>query len=97
MGLAGQAKSQTQKRKECLTKALEFIDRAFSGKRHSLSEWLLGRYLADTNCADYSRLEDIKGEREMMAKKATIMHLLGDMVLANDYAAKYLDLKREAA
>lgn len=32
----------------------------------------------------------------MMAKKATIMHLVGELVLANDYATKYLDLKREA-
>ena len=31
-----------------------------------------------------------------MAKKATIMHLHGDLVLANDYAAKYLDLKKAA-
>ena len=31
---------------------------------------------------------------EMMAKKATVMHLTGDPVLANDYAAKYLDLRR---
>jgi anaphase-promoting complex subunit 5 len=30
----------------------------------------------------------------MMAKKATLMRLVGDNVLANDYATKYLDLKR---
>jgi len=76
MGQAGQAKPETPKRKEHLTKALEFIDRAFT---------------------EYSRIEDIQGQCEMMAKKATIMHLVGDLVLANDYAAKYLDLKREAA
>lgn len=76
MGRAGQENPETPKRKEHLTKALEFIDRAF---------------------AEYSRTEEIKGQCEMMAKKATIMHLVGDMVLANDYAAKYLDLRREAA
>lgn len=76
MGQAGQAKPETPKRKEHLTKALEFIDRAFT---------------------EYSRIEDIQGQCEIMAKKATIMHLVGDLVLANDYAAKYLDLKREAA
>lgn len=42
----------------------------------------------------YEELEDIKGQTEMMAKKATVMHLTGDSVLANDYAAKYLDLRR---
>lgn len=76
MGQAGQAKPETPKRKEHLTKALEFIDGAF---------------------AEFSRIEDIQGQCEMMAKKATIMHLVGDLVLANDYAAKYLDIKREAA
>ncbi len=30
-----------------------------------------------------------------MAKKATMMRVIGDVALANDYAAKYLDLKRE--
>jgi len=76
MGQAGQANPETPKRKEHLTKALEFIDGAF---------------------AEFSRIEDHQGQCEMMAKKATIMHLVGDLVLANDYAAKYLDIKREAA
>ena len=43
---------------------------------------------------EFSRIEDVKGQCEMMAKKATIMHLNGDPVLANDCAAKYLDIKR---
>ena len=30
----------------------------------------------------------------MMAKKATIMHLLADVVLANDCATNYLELKK---
>lgn len=45
---------------------------------------------------ELSRVEDVKGQCEMMAKKATIMHLNGDPVLANDCAAKYLDLKKAA-
>lgn len=45
---------------------------------------------------EYSRIEDIQGQCEMMAKKATIMHLNGDPVLANDCASKYLDIKRTA-
>lgn len=55
------------------------------------------RDFIDRAFAEYSSIEDIKGQCEMMAKKATIMHLVGDLVLANDYAAAYLDLKREAA
>lgn len=31
----------------------------------------------------------------MLAKKATVMHLCGDLALANDMASRYLDLKRE--
>lgn len=42
----------------------------------------------------YEEIEDVLGQTEMMAKKATVMHLTGDPVLANDYAAKYLDLRR---
>jgi anaphase-promoting complex subunit 5 len=76
MGMAGQAEPGSLKRKENLTKCLEFIDRAFS---------------------EYSSIEDIKGQCEMMAKKATIMRVVGEKVLANDYASAYLDLKKEAA
>ena len=45
---------------------------------------------------EFSRIEDVRGQCEMMAKKATIMHLNGDPVLANDCAAKYLDIKKAA-
>ncbi|RDW77399.1 hypothetical protein BP6252_05452 [Coleophoma cylindrospora] len=43
---------------------------------------------------EYSAIEDIKGQQETLAKKATIMRLVGDDVLANDYASAYLDLKK---
>ncbi|TVY60709.1 Anaphase-promoting complex subunit [Lachnellula suecica] len=76
MGLAGQADAGSLKRKENLTRCLEFIGRSFD---------------------EYSALEDIKGQCEMMAKKATIMKVVGEPVLANDYASAYLDLKKEAA
>ena len=33
----------------------------------------------------------------MTAKKATLMHLSGEWALANDCAARYLDLKKERA
>lgn len=45
----------------------------------------------------YSDVQDINKQCEMMAKKATIMRVVGDHVLANDYAAAYLALKRDAA
>ncbi|MCJ1245829.1 anaphase promoting complex subunit 5 [Trapelia coarctata] len=50
----------------------------------------------DRSFDDMSRLGDVKGQCEMMAKKATIMHLNGDCVLASDYAAKYLDIQKAA-
>lgn len=50
----------------------------------------------DRAFTEYSRIEDIKGQCEMLAKKATIMHLNGDPMLANDCAAKYLDTNRAA-
>lgn len=76
MGIAGQAVARSIKRKENLTKCLEFIDRAFN---------------------EYSSIEDVRGQCEMMAKKATIMKVVGEYVLANDYAGAYMDLKKEAA
>lgn len=51
----------------------------------------------DCSYEEYEEIEDLSGQCEMMAKKATVMHLSGDPVLANDYAAKYLDLKKHAA
>ncbi|OAX82243.1 hypothetical protein ACJ72_03406 [Emergomyces africanus] len=59
----------------------------------------MARAVEFIDCAfeEFSKVEDVQGQCEMMAKKATVMHLSGDLVLANDYAAKYLDLKRQAA
>jgi anaphase-promoting complex subunit 5 len=51
----------------------------------------------DRSFNEYSALEDTRGKCEMMAKKATIMKVLGDRVQANDSADVYLELKREAA
>ncbi|KAH6651809.1 anaphase-promoting complex subunit 5-domain-containing protein [Truncatella angustata] len=45
----------------------------------------------------YSNMQDISKQCEMMAKKATIMRVAGEHVLANDYAAAYLALRRDAA
>lgn len=56
------------------------------------------RAMSFIDCAydEYEAIEDVRGQSEMMAKKATVMHLMGDRVLANDYAAKYLDLRKQA-
>ena len=45
---------------------------------------------------EFSKIEDVQGQCEMLAKKATIMHLNGDPVLANDCAAQYLAIKKGA-
>ncbi|OGM45991.1 anaphase-promoting complex subunit Apc5 [Aspergillus bombycis] len=72
----------------------------FSGKARSQGSAqnveYMNRALEYLDCAfdQYEKIGDIKGQCEMMAKKATVMHLTGDLVLANDYAAKYLDLQR---
>ncbi|KAG6026745.1 hypothetical protein E4U41_001177 [Claviceps citrina] len=44
----------------------------------------------------YSAVEDIKNQCEMMAKKAMIMKLSGEMALAADYAAAYVELQDKA-
>ncbi|KAI0476220.1 anaphase-promoting complex subunit 5-domain-containing protein [Xylariaceae sp. FL0804] len=45
----------------------------------------------------YASVEDVNKQCEMMAKKATIMKVAGDHVLANDYAAAYLAIREDAA
>ena len=44
----------------------------------------------------YSSIEDIEHQSEMMAKKAMIMKLSGEMALAADYAAAYVTLRKRA-
>ncbi|KAH8651748.1 anaphase-promoting complex subunit 5-domain-containing protein [Ilyonectria robusta] len=44
----------------------------------------------------YSSIEDINQQCQMMAKKAMIIKLSGDMVLAADYAAAYVALRKSA-
>ena len=45
---------------------------------------------------EYSKIEDVRGQCDTLAKKATIMHLNGDPVLANDCAAQYLAIRNLA-
>lgn len=69
------------------------------GKNTPTKKEYMNRALGYLDCAydQYEEVEDIRGQCEMMAKKATVMHLTGDSVLANDYAAKYLDLQKQKA
>ncbi|KAL4805464.1 anaphase-promoting complex subunit 5-domain-containing protein [Aspergillus unguis] len=68
-------------------------------KNNPAKKEYMNRALGYLDCAyeQYEEIEDIKGQCEMMAKKATVMHLTGDSVLANDYASKYLDLRKQKA
>lgn len=46
--------------------------------------------------ADYAAVQDMQKQMEMTAKIATIMRLRGDFKLADDQAAKYLELRMQA-
>jgi anaphase-promoting complex subunit 5 len=43
----------------------------------------------------FSQVEDVEKQCEVMAKKATLMKAVGDNPMAEEYAAKFLALKRE--
>jgi len=43
----------------------------------------------------FSQLEFREGQCETLAKRATIMLMMGDHQLANDHASKYLDVRRQ--
>jgi anaphase-promoting complex subunit 5 len=43
----------------------------------------------------YRHTEDLQGQLDVLNKKATIMNWRGDLVLANDTASQYLEVKRE--
>lgn len=44
----------------------------------------------------YSAMEDIERQCELMAKKAMIMKLQGEVSLAADFAAAYVELRKSA-
>lgn len=65
------------------TKQKEFISRAM--------EHIYQAYV------QFSHIEDLKGQLEMLKKKATIMHWRGDLVLANDTASQFMQLEQQYA
>jgi len=50
----------------------------------------------DRSFAEYSSIEDIEGQCQMTAKKATIFMILGDKAQANDCASAVLALRKQA-
>ncbi|KAH8428991.1 putative anaphase-promoting complex subunit Apc5 [Aspergillus melleus] len=89
MGVAGKLRAQGQDRAS--------NTHATASAGAVATKEYMNRALEYLDCAyeQFEEIEDIKGQCEMMAKKATVMHLTGDLVLANDYAAKYLDLQKQ--
>ncbi|KAK3363667.1 anaphase-promoting complex subunit 5-domain-containing protein [Lasiosphaeria hispida] len=64
---------------------------------HERTEFLTRAHEAlDAALKHYSAVEDVEKQCEMLAKKATLMRVMGDDVLAEDCAAKYLVMKRAA-
>ena len=49
----------------------------------------------DSALEQYKHVEDLRGQLDMLVKKATVLKLRGDLVLANDVASQYLGLKKE--
>jgi anaphase-promoting complex subunit 5 len=49
----------------------------------------------DSAFAQFKHVEDLRGQCDMLVKKATVLNLRGDLVLANDCASQYLELKKE--
>ncbi|KAM0524800.1 hypothetical protein ACHAPE_000904 [Trichoderma viride] len=100
MGLAGQCESdgvarQGEEAPEQDREAIETESPKSATQRRD--EYLTRAAMAVQSAFDeYSSIEDINSQCEMMAKKAVIMKVLGDMVLAADYAAAYAELKKKA-
>jgi len=68
---------------------------AAAGSSMRMKNLTMGLGYIDRAFGEYSSIEDICGQREMMAKKAMIMYVVGDKMLANDYSSAFLDLQRQ--
>ncbi|KAK5998929.1 Anaphase-promoting complex subunit 5-like protein [Cladobotryum mycophilum] len=96
MGIAGQPEGETQSNEEDAEPKREAGGNGGKLSKHR-DEYLTRAATAVQKSFDhYSAMEDICGQCEMMAKKAVIMKLSGDMVLAADYAAAYVGLRKKA-
>ncbi|KPM34571.1 hypothetical protein AK830_g12001 [Neonectria ditissima] len=94
---------------ECDAKALTALlyshladaNMGLAGRRaadsHERKEYLAKAAAAVQKSLDHcSGVEDVQQQCQLMAKKATIMKLSGDVGLAADYAAAYVALKKKA-
>ncbi|KOS21850.1 Anaphase-promoting complex subunit 5 [Escovopsis weberi] len=102
MGLAGQAEPATAaERKERARMRARKQKKSGLGvetTRDDRDEYLARASTAVQKSFDlYEPIEDTCGQCEMMAKKAVIMQLSGDLVLAASYAASYGELRKKAA
>jgi anaphase-promoting complex subunit 5 len=79
--LQSPSQTQTQTQIPSLTKRTEFLTKAHEALGSAFNY--------------FSAVEDIEKQCEMLAKKATLMRAMGDYVRSEDYAARYVALKRE--
>ncbi|PKK45558.1 hypothetical protein CI102_9511, partial [Trichoderma harzianum] len=100
MGLAGQSQDETRAGEDGETPKRDRESRGSEATKAAIQrrdEYLNRAAMAVQRAFDeYSSIEDITNQCEMMAKKAVIMKVLGDMALAADYAAAYVGLKKKA-
>jgi len=67
-----------------------------AAQMHKRTEFLTKAHEAlDSAFKYFSLVEDVEKQCEMMAKKATLMRAMGDNARSEDYAARYLALKKE--
>lgn len=97
MGMAGREEAAPQLRSSHVDKAETYIDRAAARKCLHVCSAVLPYTAADVSCVTvYHDIEDVRGECEMIAKKAIIARLRGDGQMANLCAERYLALHRRA-
>jgi hypothetical protein len=49
------------------------------------------------SCADYKRVEDVKGQSETLVKKSMIAQFRGDAELVANYTAERIAVERQSA
>ena len=67
---------------------------AAAGRR--AESFIRAREALDEAFARFAAVGDVRGQCEMLAKAATVMRAVGDDVLAEDYAARYLVLRKDS-
>jgi anaphase-promoting complex subunit 5 len=73
----------------------QILDKPTSSKQKELVSRAMENI--DQAYAHWRYVEDLSGQLGMLKLKARIMHWRGDLVLANDLATQYLELKKEYA